>query len=54
MLEVRQIFAALIPKVWRCRKTFKTQELGNALYGLQGTTDGSEEIGNEFALPCSG
>ena len=40
--EVRQLVAALTPKVQQCQEELKSQHVGNALYGLQRLGDSEE------------
>ena len=40
--EVRDIVAALTPKVERCTQRLRAQEVGNALFGLRGLRDSPE------------
>ena len=43
-LEVRDILLALAPKVKSCSEALDTQEVGNALYGLQGMNSEHSEV----------
>lgn len=42
--EVRSILSALVHKVQSCKEALGAQELGNALYGLQGMSSDSAEV----------